>query len=254
MNLIHRCCVFFALCTSIANGQNFESVVLLGQPIRAVVSDTNPPPFASFDESGRLISGVAKQLVDTLASDLRSSAEYHNVPRGRVLEWLIAGHADLACFLNPEWVQNHQAVDWSQPLFSSAQVIIRRRDQAAVLNAEALLGLRVGTIRGFVYPEFVQAFASGQIIRDDASSLQANLQRLAQGRVDAVLAVELSLGYTLKQHAQYVGLFAVDPLWTPAPHLFCAVSQSSPKRMQLLQQLARISADGRLAAMLAQYR
>lgn len=243
-----------ALCTSIANGQSFESVVLLGQPLRAVVSDTNPPPFAVFDGAGHLKSGLAKQLIDVIASDLRSAATYQNVPRGRVLEWLDAGQADLACFLNPDWVQNHQAVDWSQPLFTSGQVIIRRRDLAAVLNAEALRGQRVGTIRGFVYPEFEQAFESGEIIRDDASTLQANLQRLAQGRLDAVLAVELSLGYTIKQNPQFVGLFAVDPLWTPAPQLFCAISQSSPKRMQILQQLARISADGRLATILASYR
>lgn len=243
---------FFLAATAHA-GQTFDHLPLLGQPIRAVVSDSNPPPFAMFDNQGQLSDGVAKQLLEQIAVDLRVGTEYQNVPRARVMEWLKQGKADIACFLNPLWVDEPAAVDWSVAFFTSQQVIVRRRNSAAVTQLADLDGKRLGTIRGFFYPEFNMAFLQKKMLRDDAISLSSNLQRLAQGRLDAVLSVELSLRYTLKQNPQFAGAFSADPLWTEAPSLHCAVSHSSPKRMQLLRQLARMDAEGRMLAVLAPY-
>lgn len=230
-----------------------DNIPLLGQPIRAVISETNPPPFAMFDSQGQLTDGIGKAIVDAIAKDLRGVAEYQNVPRGRVLEWLRSGQADLACFLNPDWVEDPKAVDWSVPLLTSHQVIVRRRDSAPITQLNDLLGKRVGTTRGFFYPEFQMAFLQKQIIRDDAISLSSNLQRLAQGRLDAVLSVDLSLNFTLRHNPQWGGQFSADLLWTDAPQLFCAISQSSPKRVQLLRQLSRLQAEGRLEQLIAPY-
>lgn len=234
-------------------GQTFDHLPLLGQPIRAVVSDSNPPPFAIFDEQGQLRDGLAKQMLEQIATELRVSTEYQNVPRARVMEWLKQGKADIACFLNPAWVDEPAAVDWSVALLTSPQVIVRRRDASAVTQLSDLDGKRIGTTRGFFYPEFDMAFLQKQMIRDDAINLSSNLQRLAQGRLDAVLSVELSLRYTLKHNSQFAGMFSADPLWTQAPTLHCAISQSSPKRMQLLRQLARMEAEDRLPAVVAAF-
>lgn len=231
-----------------------ENLPLLGQPIRAVISETNPPPFAMFDSQGQLTDGIGKAIVDAIAKDLKGVAEYQNVPRGRVLEWLKSGQADLACFLNPEWVDDPKAVDWSVPLLTSQQVIVRRRESAPITQLDDLMAKRVGTTRGFFYPEFQMAFLQKQIIRDDAISLASNLQRLAQGRLDAVLSVDMSLNFTLRHNPQWAGLFSADLLWTEAPQLMCAISQSSPKRLQLLRQLSRLQAEGRLEQLLSPYK
>lgn len=243
---------FFLAATAHA-GQTFDHLPLLGQPIRAVVSDSNPPPFAIFDNQGQLNDGVAKQMLEQMASDLRVGTEYQNVPRARVMEWLTQGKADIACFLNPVWVDEPAAVDWSVALLTSPQVIVRLRSASAVTQLSDLDGKRIGTTRGFFYPEFNMAFLQKQMIRDDAISLSSNLQRLAQGRLDAVLSVDLSFRYTLKQNPKFAGVFSADPLWSEAPTLHCAVSQSSPKRMQLLRQLARMDAEGRMLAILTSY-
>lgn len=231
-----------------------ENLPLLGQPIRAVISETNPPPFAMFDSQGQLTDGIGKAIVDAIAKDLKGVAEYQNVPRGRVLEWLKNGQADLACFLNPEWVDEPKAVDWSVPLLTSQQVIVRRRESAPITQLDDLRAKRVGTTRGFFYPEFQMAFLQKQIIRDDAISLASNLQRLAQGRLDAVLSVDLSLNFTLRHNPQWAGQFSADLLWTEAPQLMCAISQSSPKRLQLLRQLSRLQAEGRLEQLMSPYK
>lgn len=249
--LIFFLCSLANICQALPQ---LEKLPLLGQPIRAVISETNPPPYAMFDSQGQLTDGIGKAIVDAIAADLRGVAQYQNIPRGRILEWLKTGQSDMACFLNPDWVDDPKAVDWSVPLLSSQQVIVRRRESDAVTKLTDLYGKRVGTTRGFYYPEFQTAFLQRQIIRDDAISLLSNLQRLGQGRLDAVLSVDLSLNFTLRHNPQFAGLFKADALWTEAPQLFCAISQSSPKRIQLLRLLSRLQAEGRLEQLITPYK
>ena len=71
----------------------------------------------------------------------------------------------------------------------------------------------------------------------------AILQRLAQGRLDAVMTVDLTYGDLMKTQ-RFETKFAADPLWAEPSAVFCAVSQSSVHRMQLLQTFSRLTSEG----------
>lgn len=202
--------------------------------IRAIVSDTNTPPYAIFNQYQQLAGGLSKDILDELASLTYGQVSYLDLPRARVEQWLHNGEADIACFLNPDWVERPDKLLWSPPLFVTRQLFLRLAGSPAVSNLADLAGKRVGTTRGFTYPELEQVFSLGDVVRDDAHSLQSNIQRLKQGRLDVVMSVDLSY-YYYQQTLQDADIVA-DPIWTEAPAVFCALSNHNTKRAKALHQ------------------
>lgn len=207
--------------------------------IKAVVSDTNPVPYAIFSAEGSLTGGLGKQLIDEVGKITTLPVDYLTVPRARVESWIASGKADLGCFISPDWVTQPKSLEWVGPLFYTAQYIVRRSDSKPNRQLSDLFHQRIGTIRGFVYPELEQAFAEALLVRDDAHSLESNLARLAQGRLDAVMAVDLSYGYVMARQ-QFETELTYDVLWTKAPAVYCALSPKSTKLAQLKQAFTQL--------------
>ena len=202
------------------------------EPLRAVVSRTNTAPYAIFDQQNRLTGGLAKEILDELAVRLNRPVQYLDLPRGRVVEWLVTDKADISCFLNPEWVPASYKLNWTPVLFYTRQFIVRRAEDSPVRSNKDLFHKRIGTTRGFAYPELQSLFETKAAVRDDAESLEKNIQRLQQGRIDLVMTVDLSYGY-YQQHFDSSKL-AVDPLWADPSAVYCALN---PKHSGLVQQI-----------------
>ena len=207
---------------------------VLAEPLRAVVSQTNTAPFAIFDQQNRLEDGVAKVLLDELALRLNRPVFYLDLPRGRVVEWLLTDQADISCFLNPDWVPASEQLSWSPVLFYTRQYIVRRADDNPVRSNQDLVGKRIGTSRGFSYPEIAAVFAAEAAVRDDAESLEKNIRRLQQGRVDLVMTVDLSYGHY--QHYNDTSKLAIDPLWAKPAAVYCALNPKDQRLAKAIQQ------------------
>ncbi|OCW96723.1 hypothetical protein A9165_10150 [Alishewanella sp. HH-ZS] len=221
--------------------------------VRAIVSASNAPPYALFDESGSLSAGISKDILDELSKRSELNWQYLPLPRGRVEQWLLRDDADIACFLNPAWVEQPEQLLWSPALFTTQQVIVRRSTSPAIQNITDLFGKRLGTDRGFSYPELDAIFAQRLAVRDDASSLQINLSRLQKQRLDAVLTVDLAYLYHQQQYPSE-GLQA-DPLWAEPANVYCALNQHQPElTARLLLTLQQMVADGTVANILQRYR
>jgi len=239
--------------TATSQAAGIKSLNVLSPPLQAAVGDTNAVPYALFDEKGLLSGGLSKDILDLVAMELRSQVVYLDIPRARLEPWLVSGQAEVACFLNPDWVSEPKRFDWTDTLFFSRQLIIRRNDSAPIRQLADLYYKRVGTTFGFVYPELQQAFVERLVLRDDGQSLQNNLQRLAQNRLDAVLTVDLSYLY-LTQQKSFAVDFAADPLWSEPPGVFCAVSQQSKRRQAILQAFSRLKSLGAIEQLLKKYK
>lgn len=202
------------------------------EPLRAVVSQTNTAPYAIFDQHNQLTGGVAKELLDALAVRLNRPVHYLDLPRGRVVEWLVTDQADISCFLNPEWIPATYQLSWTPVLFYTRQYIVRRAEDSPVRSNQNLFRKRIGTTRGFSYPELQPLFEIKAAVRDDAESLEKNIQRLEQGRVDLVMTVDLSYGHYQQQFD--TSRLAVDPLWAEPAAIYCALN---PKNVLLVQDI-----------------
>ncbi len=216
----------------------FPGLALAAVPLRAVVSQTNTAPYAIFDQQQRLTDGIAKELLDSLAARLQRPVQYLDLPRGRVVEWLVTDKADISCFLNPQWVPANYQLSWTPVLFHTHQYIVRRLEDSPVRSNQDLFRKRIGTTRGFSYPELQPLFESGAAVRDDAGSLEKNIQRLEQGRVDLVMTVDLSYGY-YQQHFDSSRL-AHDPLWAEPAAVYCALNPKHPLQVQQIQQQLKL--------------
>lgn len=211
--------------------------------LKVIVSESNPAPYAYFSVDGKLSGGISKLLIDEVGRRMAAQIDYLDVPRARIEPWVKQGKADIACFLNPDWVSEADKFNWTAPLFYSQQLIIRRQSSSEIRAIMDLYRKRVGTNHGFRYPELDDAFSSKQIIRDDAHSLISNLQRLAQGRLDAVMTVDLTYWDVMKSH-QFQEKFAADPLWTAPSPVYCAVSPHSVHRLEILKQFNDLTSEG----------
>lgn len=221
-------------------------------PIRAIVSDSNTPPYAIFAADASLQAGLSKDILDELGRRLGRPVTYLNLPRARVEPWLLEGKAELACFLNPDWVATPNELLWTDALFTTQQLLVRRRDTEPLTGIQYLAGKRVGTTWGFTYPELEQVFRSGDVIRDDAHSLESNLLRLQQGRLDVVMTVDLS--YHFYQKTAGDQNLAADPLWSEPPAVYCALSQHNTEDANALKrQFSQLVASGFVQQQLAFY-
>ena len=221
--------------------------------IRVIVSNSNAPPYALFDESANLVAGISKDILDTLENRSQLPLQYLALPRGRVEQWLLRDDADIACFLNPAWVEQPKDLLWSTALFSTRQVVVRHSSSPAIQKITDLLGKRNGTDRGFSYPEFETMFAQRLIFRDDAISLESNLSRLEKQRLDAVLTVDLAFQYhQQKYHSEKL---TADALWTTSDHIYCALNPNQPELTQKIQLiLQQITEDGSIDKILQHYK
>ncbi|MDP2716056.1 ABC transporter substrate-binding protein [Rheinheimera sp.] len=212
-------------------------------PIRAVVSDSNTPPYAIFNADKVLQAGLSKDIIDELGRQLNRPVLYLNLPRARVEPWLLQGEAEIACFLNPDWVSQPEQLLWTDALFNTQQLLVRLRQAEPVAAVQHLAGKRVGTSRGFTYPELEQVFRSGDVIRDDAHSLESNLLRLKQGRLDVVMTVDLSYHFYVNTTGDHS--FAADPLWSAPPAVYCGLSRhDATGAQQLNATLSRMVQSG----------
>lgn len=236
-----------------------SSLILTSAPVvadtgslRAIVSSSNAPPYALFDESGDLAGGISKDILEALASRSTLTLNFLPLPRGRVEQWLLRDEADIACFLSPAWVEQPELLAWSPSLFTTRQVIVRRSHSPSITQLTDLLGKRVGTDRGFSYPEFDAVFSQRLIIRDDAISLQSNLMRLQKQRLDAVLTVDRAYEYH-QQQFNSEGLLA-DPLWTAPDNVYCAINPNRPELASRVQQTLQLMIDdGTIQRILLRY-
>lgn len=240
--LILLCFTLFLSTTSLAEVRT----------LRAIVSDSNAPPFAIFDTSTLLTAGISKDILQQLIGRSQLELQYLPIPRGRVEQWLLRDDADIACFLNPAWVEQAEQLLWSTALFSTRQVIVRRSNSPAIQQLTDLLGKHIGTERGFSYPELDAMFAQRLLIRDDAISLESNLNRLEKQRIDAVLTVDLAFQYHQQIHGN-TNLTA-DPLWTKPDAVYCALNPHRPALAKQIQlTLRQMVEDGTIDSILAQY-
>lgn len=167
------------------------------QTLVFAVSTGSAMPMTEF-RNEELTGGLLKDFGDALARELGMTPRYLNLPRKRVEGALQAGQADLLCDLRPEWLDGKDWA-WTGTVFSNNMIVASRADTAPVARIEALVGLRVGTILGYRYPE-LESRLGKQFLRDDAASDDLNTNKLLNRRFHYVVSNSLYYDYQRKVH------------------------------------------------------
>ncbi|MFS4461205.1 substrate-binding periplasmic protein [Bdellovibrio sp. HCB2-146] len=208
--------------------------------------DESPPFLLYYNGPG---SAVKESLfIDigfAVAKELKRPINIVLLPRGRLDARLAEGQIELVCYNNEVWAGDYaKQYDWSVPIFRQINYVVGLKgSKDTVLSLEDLKGKRLGTSLHFVYPSLMSFFEQGSIIREDAGSGSANVEKLISQRISYIILNNLEYNYYQKKHVNIQrSPIEVDPL-----EVKCAVSKKSSLKIEELNRaLTDLKRSGRL--------
>jgi polar amino acid transport system substrate-binding protein len=165
------------------------------------------PPYITDPEKG---TGLYFELARRL-NQLQSQHHYRTVflPRKRLESLLEQEQLDgLVLGVNPHWFDDaaRHRYAWSSPWIKDRDIVISRSDHpVAYTQPESLLGKRVGLSIGYYYVGLSELADKGQLQRDNSPNETVTLDKLMQGRVDAMVITQRTLNALHKSHPEYAG-------------------------------------------------
>lgn len=214
-----------------------------------VVGENNELPMAEIRD-GRLVGGILKELGDDIARQLGSAPQYLIVSRKRIAVALAAGEADVACNQRQEWLDVPLA--WTAPVIVDRGLLVTRAGAAPIRTLDELAGKRVGMVLGYVY-EDPSPDLQAKLIRDDAPTMRANIEKLATGRYDHAFVDELEFRYF--QRSARVPIAIHPPYLQPPFEGACGVAPGSKVSAAAVKAaVERLLASGRIEKILGHYR
>lgn len=222
-----------------------------------VAMDAGYVPFEVLETDGTY-SGFDIDLINEVAKDLGLEVTLKNVAWNGIIGELNTGKADLIISGMSITDERKQAVLFSEPYYSTGQVVVKRKGDARITSHEDIgkLGLTVAT---------QEATTGEQAVREtfpEAKFPQVKLLRfpkldqaclaVIQEKADVVVFDEIGLqGYIAKQGAD-----SLEGIWAPFTEepIGAAFRKTSPKLAAAFNQtLARMKQDGSYAALVAKY-
>ncbi|MDR7331631.1 transporter substrate-binding domain-containing protein [Roseateles asaccharophilus] len=205
---------------------------------------------------GRPVGGLAFDLMERVARAADARAAYLVLPPKRTQPALHAGEADLMCMMSPKWVAERMAPERVGPplvVLEDVLAVLPGKAAASPLDLRAQRGLRVGTVLGYHYHELGPLFDAGQLLRDDASTQQAVLDKLARGRTQAAVVDRLVLAQYNRGRPAAEALRASQVVSQTVTH--CLLGGRTQLPAARLHQALRVVAErAELARLLQRYR
>jgi polar amino acid transport system substrate-binding protein len=214
----------------------------IGELIIAV--DGGNPPFR-YEKDNKAV-GLYPMLVQEAFKRMGVAATVKTYPWKRALEMGKKGEVGIAGILKTE--ERLQTYDYSEPLYTEKFLIyVRQGSGFEFNNINDLKGKTLGVLFGWNYGDtFDQAKAQGLFKTEEVSTDSANFEKLLLGRVDCVVAIELT-GLQIIQGKQYAEKIEVldTPLAINDTYLVFAKSAQQTALLEKFNAaLAAIRQDG----------
>jgi polar amino acid transport system substrate-binding protein len=232
------------------------SLLTLLLPLSALAGDlvilvdtSTEMPMARF-ENYRLVDGIHRDIGQELARRTGRSPKFMALPRKRIVHALDAGEADVLCSYVPEWLEGR--FGWTQPFIPIVQVLIADRSVAAPHGVEDLAGKPIGTVLGYAHPE-LEKILGARFVREDGSTSETNLRKVAAGRVKYAVTSKSVLDYRLKMGDPLLSLH--PPIVVSSYMGQCAVSPRGRATLaEIDHAVGPMVKDGTVAGIVARYR
>jgi len=211
-----------------------------------VAMEGSYPPFNFVDAKTGQMSGYDADVARLLAARLGLRAELVSVEWTDIFTGLAAGRYDAIVSQVIITPRRQQVVDFSEPYtYSSAQVLLRKNDEASYGSLADLKGKTVGVARDSVYE--AQARAVPGIKVRSYPAAPETLQDLAFGRIDAALNDSLMVAWVVNTATLPI---RPGPLVGTRTRIGVAFQKGNPAfRAAVDGALSRIQADGSLASL-----
>lgn len=207
----------------------------LPDPISYGLNNEHSPPFLMVESVMPLVvkGGLFFDLGLEVAKKIKRPIVFVLLPRGRLDSRLAEGQIALVCYNNEVWAGDYAKMyDWSIPIFRQSNYIVglkgSKSDPPLIHSLAELKGKRLGATLNFVYPGVAPYFDDGSILREDAGSGTANVEKLLVQRVPYILLNNLEYAYHKKINAKIERApLEIDPV-----DIKCAVSKKSNLKIE----------------------
>lgn len=193
-----------------------------------VASGVSFPPMEYFDTDNKTVLGFDADLGQALGEVLGVEFRFSNTNFDGIIGGLSAGRYDLSLTSMIDKAERQEEVDFVDYLSSGVTFMVAKGNPEGLTEQADLCGRTVA----------VEKSATGDIVADDISAdcvadgkeaidelplpeQVATLQALSTGRADAVLALDLTLAYNVKQQPDDFEIpaepFGLLPVGIPVP-------------------------------------
>jgi polar amino acid transport system substrate-binding protein len=205
-------------------------------------------PMARF-ENYKVVAGIHHELGNELARRMHRTPKFLSLPRKRMVRALEDGAADVLCSYMPEWLDG--TIFWSQAFIPIVEVLIADINAVRPREISDLADKPIGTVLGYKHPE-LEAVLGEHFVRADAPTTDANLRKLAVGRVQYAVTGKSFLDWRLKQGDLHLALH--PPLVVKTYMGRCAVSpKGRVKLADVDRAITDMVKDGTVNTILAHY-
>lgn len=227
-----------------------------GEPFRVGVSATREP-FSFVDKTGR-VTGHDGELARLIAARLGRPVKFFDMKFMALIPALDSGKVDVIMTGMTATTERRSRVDFSEPYYANAQVMIVRRAAAGaeatpglrrqLTSAEDLKGRRIGVLLGSMHDRYAtEHYAATNVLQYKSPS--DLLVAVKTGKIDAAFWTTESGMEMLRQDTSLAALG--EPLVTVP--IGMGFRQNHPLRVQFNEFLTRIKADGVYANMVERW-
>ena len=237
----------FVLITLVSNPVSASTDASLTLPTYIEVSAGEWPPFLGADLPQQ---GVVARIIRDIFAEAGIAVRFTFLPWARAMHDAKSGKYDATAV----WLltdERRLTFLYSEAVLSEQHVLFFRKSEPFLWQGLTdLQGLLIGGLQGFSYgAEFDRAVEEGLIQLDRVASTEQNFQRLARGRLDAMVE-EVSVGYHLLQSlpeiSDQISHYPSPILITESFLLFPKANPQSEALNKLFnQQLQEFRASGR---------
>lgn len=159
------------------------------EPVKIAVDNGNPPFMYAKDDKA---AGLYPVVLEAIFAKMGVPTEISALPWKRTLALGEKGEVAIGgIYKNEERVKIY---DYSAPIYSEKLVLYVEKDKSFPFSGiQDLKGKKIGTILGWSYGEaFDNARKDNLFTVDEVVSDSVNFKKLASGRVDCVIAIEMA--------------------------------------------------------------
>lgn len=231
----------------------FWAMALQAETLKVALYDGGSPPL--FFDKGDKETGIYVDLLNEIGQRTGLQFEFLHYPTQRAMVLFDDGQVHVEVGIHPSWRASAKVPGSFTVAFGKSEdVAVFTENQAVpVQGTSNLMGKRVGTMKGFYYPGFMDAFASGQIQRKDSVNEEQLLKKLSSGRLDLVFIRREAVLYRQKIDAEYHGLVIGDVIGSADISIRIHPSKAA-HIAEINAAISAIQSDGSLEHIYARYR
>jgi methyl-accepting chemotaxis protein len=173
---------------------NLNNSVIKDTTIK-VYAYQNLPPFVTGHKEG-LTYELVKYLNEKLAGRYRFVI--YRLPRSRLDKLLEKGTRGLVPWTMPAWHGDvdEARYDWTSGYFNDANTLISSKQTPFDYDGpQSMCGRTLGGLSGYVYMHLDDLAKAGELTRINASSVEENIKRVINKRIDTALVTESTARY-----------------------------------------------------------